>query len=109
MAKLRVGVLFGGRSSEHEVSLVSAAAVLRSLDPQKYDVVPIGITKDGRWMLPPPVSGALTHASLRKALGEATPVLLPAEPGPTSLVPLNSSPPPASPRQRSRRSCRDRR
>ncbi len=50
MAKLRVGVLFGGRSSEHEVSLVSAAAVLRSLDPQKYDVVPIGITKDGRWM-----------------------------------------------------------
>jgi len=97
MAKLRVGVLFGGRSSEHEVSLVSAAAVLRSLDPQKYDVVPIGITKDGRWMLPPPVSGALTHASLRKALGEATPVLLPAEPGSTSLVPLNSSPPPASP------------
>ena len=49
--KLRVGVLFGGRSGEHEVSLVSAASVMRGLDPEKYDVVPIGITKQGRWVL----------------------------------------------------------
>jgi D-alanine-D-alanine ligase len=50
MAKLRVGILFGGRSGEHEVSLLSAASVLNAIDKTKYDVVPIGITKDGRWL-----------------------------------------------------------
>src|SRR5215469_10936793 len=50
MEKLRVGILFGGRSGEHEVSLLSAASVLNALDRQKYEVVPIGITKDGRWL-----------------------------------------------------------
>ena len=48
--KLRVGVLFGGRSGEHEVSLLSAASVLNAIDRKKYEVVPIGITKDGRWV-----------------------------------------------------------
>lgn len=48
--KLRVGVLFGGRSGEHEVSLLSAASVLKAIDPAKYEVVPIGITKEGRWV-----------------------------------------------------------
>ena len=43
-AKIRIAVLFGGRSGEHEVSLRSAESVLQALDPQKYDVVPIGIT-----------------------------------------------------------------
>jgi len=50
MEKLRVGVLFGGRSGEHEVSLLSAASVLNAIDREKYGVVPIGITKDGRWL-----------------------------------------------------------
>jgi len=50
MTKLRVGVLFGGRSGEHEVSLLSAASVLNAIDKDKYEVVPIGITKDGRWL-----------------------------------------------------------
>jgi D-alanine-D-alanine ligase len=50
MEKLRVGVLFGGRSGEHEVSLLSAASVLNAIDKDKYEVVPIGITKDGRWL-----------------------------------------------------------
>ncbi len=50
MKKLRVGVLFGGRSGEHEVSLLSAASVLDAIDKTKYEVVPIGITKDGRWV-----------------------------------------------------------
>ena len=50
MAKLRVGILFGGRSGEHEVSLLSAASVLSAIDQTKYEVVPIGITKDGRWL-----------------------------------------------------------
>jgi D-alanine-D-alanine ligase len=48
--KIRVGVLFGGQSGEHEVSLVSARAVMDGLDRAKYDVVPIGITKQGRWI-----------------------------------------------------------
>ena len=48
--KLRVGILFGGRSGEHEVSLLSAASVLKVIDRKKFDVVPIGITKDGHWL-----------------------------------------------------------
>lgn len=48
--KIRVGVLFGGRSGEHEVSLLSAASVLEQIDKKKYEVVPIGITKEGRWL-----------------------------------------------------------
>ena len=50
--KLRVGVIFGGRSGEHEVSLRSGRAVVEALDQQKYDVVPIAITKEGRWLGP---------------------------------------------------------
>jgi D-alanine-D-alanine ligase len=50
MEKLRIGILFGGRSGEHEVSLLSAASVLNAIDKGKYEVVPIGITKDGRWL-----------------------------------------------------------
>jgi D-alanine-D-alanine ligase len=48
--KLRVGILFGGRSGEHEVSLLSAASILKAIDRTKFDVVPIGITKEGRWL-----------------------------------------------------------
>ncbi len=48
--KLRVGILFGGRSGEHEVSLLSAASILKAIDRRKFDVVPIGITKEGRWL-----------------------------------------------------------
>src|SRR5262249_23728749 len=50
--KLRVGVIYGGRSGEHEVSLASAAAVFKNLDPDRYEAVPIKIEKDGRWTLP---------------------------------------------------------
>src|SRR5256885_10937527 len=50
--KIRVGVLFGGRSGEHEVSLLSAASVLNAIDRSRYEVVPIGITKEGRWLTP---------------------------------------------------------
>jgi D-alanine-D-alanine ligase len=50
MKKLRVGILFGGRSGEHEISLLSAASVFKAIDKNKYDVVPIGITKNGHWL-----------------------------------------------------------
>jgi D-alanine-D-alanine ligase len=65
MTKLRVGVLFGGRSGEHEVSLLSAASVLNAIDKKKYDVVPIGITKEGQWV-------TAVHAE-RLLKGEAAP------------------------------------
>jgi D-alanine-D-alanine ligase len=50
MKKLRVGILFGGRSGEHEISLLSAASVSNAIDKSKYEVVPVGITKEGRWV-----------------------------------------------------------
>ncbi len=48
--KIRVGVILGGRSGEHDVSLMSAQSVMSALDPQKYEVIPIGITRSGRWV-----------------------------------------------------------
>jgi D-alanine-D-alanine ligase len=48
--KLRVGVIFGGQSGEHEVSLVSAQGIMNAMDREKYEVIPIGITKEGRWL-----------------------------------------------------------
>ena len=51
MAPLRVGVIFGGRSGEHEVSLASAASVIAALEQRGHTVVPIGIGRDGRWVV----------------------------------------------------------
>jgi len=48
---VRVAVVFGGRSSEHGVSCLTAADVIRALDPERYDVVPVGVTREGRWVL----------------------------------------------------------
>ena len=50
MARIRVGVIFGGQSGEHEVSLVSGKAVMQGLDPIRYEVIPIGIRKNGQWL-----------------------------------------------------------
>ena len=102
MKKVRVGVLFGGRSGEHEVSLLSAASVLKAIDKDKYDVVPIGITKEGRWLTDSHAEGLLrgehphpdTH--LRAGDPQATPgaallakgdsVVVPPMPGVTSSI-----------------------
>ena len=64
MKKLRVGVIYGGRSGEHEVSLASAAAVFKNLDPARYEAIPIRIEKDGKWTLPsrPPTLQAAAEA-----------------------------------------------
>jgi D-alanine-D-alanine ligase len=67
--KIRVGILFGGRSGEHEVSLLSAASILKAIDRKKFEVVPIGISKSGRWLtgdgaralLAGEVAGGLSH------------------------------------------------
>ncbi len=66
MKKIRVGILFGGRSGEHEVSLLSAASVLQAIDRKKYEVVPIGITKEGRWV-------TAAHAEQLLNSGQSTP------------------------------------
>jgi D-alanine-D-alanine ligase len=95
--KLRVGVLFGGRSGEHEVSLLSAASILKAIDRSKFDVVPIGITKEGRWLAAADATGLLegdkTAVARRlragdpeatpgaKLLHEGIPTLLAPEPG----------------------------
>ena len=77
--KLRVGILFGGRSGEHEVSLLSAASVLKAIDRKKFEVVPIGITKDGRWLAAGDAQSLLEGAQssvarqLRAGDPEATP------------------------------------
>jgi len=61
--KIRLGVLFGGRSGEHEVSLTSAAAVMKALDPEKYELVPVGITPEGRWRVGSKALGLLAGAA----------------------------------------------
>ena len=57
--KLRVGIVFGGRSGEHEVSLLSAASILHAIDRERFDVTPIGITKEGRWLAAGDAQGLL--------------------------------------------------
>ena len=83
--RLRVGILFGGRSGEHEVSLASAASVIRALDPAKFEAVPIGIAKDGRWLV-----GTGAIKLLAEVLKSGERVVLPADPTTGSLVPLGS-------------------
>jgi D-alanine-D-alanine ligase len=70
--KLRVGVVYGGRSGEHEVSLASAAAVFQNLDPERYEAIPIRINKDGRWVLP---SAAPRLTSAAEVIGATTAAL----------------------------------
>lgn len=61
--KLKVGVIFGGRSGEHEVSIVSAQSVMKALDKKKYEVIPIGITKQGKWIAGPQAVNVLKQGS----------------------------------------------
>src|SRR5229473_7357105 len=65
--KLRIGVIFGGRSGEHEVSIRSARSVIEAMDTAKYEVVPIAITKSGKW-LAPPVSAKLLPTGTQRRL-----------------------------------------
>jgi D-alanine-D-alanine ligase len=84
--RLRVGILFGGRSGEHEVSLASAASVIRGLDPDKYEAVPIGITKEGHWLI-----GAGAQKMLPEVLKGGQRVMMTADPTDAALVRLDGS------------------
>src|SRR5690242_3043795 len=84
--RLRVGVLFGGRSGEHEVSLASAASVIRGLDPDKYEAVPIGISKEGHWLI-----GGAAQKMLPEVLKAGQRVVMAADPTDAALIPLDRS------------------
>jgi len=84
--RLRVGILFGGRSGEHEVSLASAASVIRGLDPDKYEAVPIGITKEGHWLV-----GGAAQKMLPEVLKGGQRVMMTADPTDAALIPLDRS------------------
>jgi len=114
MKKLKVGILFGGRSGEHEVSLLSAASVMQAIDRSRFEVVPIGITKAGRWLTASHAEqmlGAQKIASIAASADEkhlragdpnATPgaallaggesVMVPPMPDANSMVPFATSP-----------------
>jgi len=99
--KIRLGVLFGGRSGEHEVSLTSAASVFKALDPAKYEVVPVGITREGRWRVGPKAFGLLKEAAgndpgeptapLQSVLEEGRVVTPSVDPTSPKLLPLAKS------------------
>ncbi len=86
-AKTRVAVVFGGRSSEHAISCVSASSVLGAIDATRFDVVPIGITPEGRWVLTSGDRAELEiHERALPAVKDGTAVVLPADPTTRGLV-----------------------
>jgi len=97
VAKLRVGVIYGGRSGEHEVSLASGASILKNLDPGKYDIVAVKIEKDGRWTLPDRAPTAISAAEViegarvaaAKPIGDGREALMPAHPGGDTLITID--------------------
>ena len=92
--KIRVGLVFGGRSGEHEVSLSSSNAVITNLDPEKYEVVPLGITKEGSWLLgtKPQQLLAAEHGAATNPFDTAqtTAVTLTGDPNVRGLIPVQS-------------------
>jgi len=84
MKKLRVAVLFGGRSGEHDVSLMSARSVLAALDPKKYEVTQVGITLDGEWFNGENTLEAFTQGSVKNL----NRVILPQEPSHSAIYQL---------------------
>jgi D-alanine-D-alanine ligase len=100
--KLRIGVIFGGRSGEHEVSIRSARAVIEALDATKYEVVPVAITKEGNW-LAPAAAAELLPATTQRLLsshtrsGKKEDVTIVGDPSRAGLVRLNTNAGPAEP------------
>lgn len=90
--KLRVGLLFGGRSSEHEVSLASAASVLQAIDHKKYEVIPIGISQSGEWLVGDDPLALLQEKKTVAADSAAQRVFFSPVPGQADLIPLDKGP-----------------
>jgi D-alanine-D-alanine ligase len=85
--KIKVGLIFGGRSGEHEVSFCSASSIIKAIDKDKYSVVPIGITKEGRWISPRDSELALQSGRIE---GKGTVTLL-SNPSGTALVRIDNN------------------
>src|SRR5579875_2144798 len=87
MGRIRVAVVYGGRSSEHGISVVSAGSVIEALDPDKYEIVPVGITPAGGWVLTEGDSSAMQITGRTvPTVREGTAVVLPADPTAKGLV-----------------------
>ena len=93
MTRTRLAVVFGGRSTEHAISCISAGSILAAVDRERYDVVAVGITSDGRWVLAPddPSRLALSGREL-PAVKDGQAVALPGDPTVGGLVPLEHGP-----------------
>jgi len=94
--KLRIGLFFGGRSGEHEVSLASAKSVMENLDKDKFEVVPIGITKEGSWLLgvdPVRLLAAEQDVTPDANLEQTTAVTLTGDPTLRRLIPVQGGEP----------------
>jgi D-alanine-D-alanine ligase len=94
--KLRIGVIFGGRSGEHEVSIRSARAVIEAMDATKYEVVPVAITKEGNWLAPAAAAELLPKTtqrllSLRTRSGKKEDVMIAGDPSRAGLMRLGSN------------------
>src|ERR671915_1868583 len=89
--KVRVAVVFGGRSSEHAISCVSAGSVLAHLDPERFEVVPVGITRDGAWVLgtSDPRELVISNRALPSVEAGGTALALPGDPTRCGLVVLD--------------------
>ncbi|MGH3243443.1 MAG: D-alanine--D-alanine ligase family protein [Spirillospora sp.] len=86
-SKIRVAVVFGGRSSEHAISCVTAGAVMAAIDRDRYEVTPIGIARDGRWVLPPgDLRLAIEDGRLPEVTGSGGVLALPFDPGTRGLM-----------------------
>src|SRR6266576_2788428 len=94
--KLRIGVIFGGRSGEHEVSIRSARAVIDAIDTTKYEVVPIAITKEGNWLAPAAAAELLPKTTqrlfpARTLAGKKEDVMIAGDPSRSGLMRLNQN------------------
>jgi len=85
MSRLRIGVLFGGRSTEHEVSILSARSIIAAMDPERFEAVPLYIDKNGRWLVGGSLNRLVSADDTRKY------VYLPPDPTQHSLVPAQDS------------------
>ncbi|MBE3558769.1 MAG: D-alanine--D-alanine ligase [Ktedonobacteraceae bacterium] len=88
--KLRLGLIFGGRSGEHEVSLASAQAIMQNLDREKYEIVPIYITRTGAWLLGPDPAQLLTSGEHTTSASQQASTAVTLDPTAHRLVPLHS-------------------
>src|SRR4051812_551967 len=86
MSRIRVAVVFGGRSSEHAISCLTAGSVMAAIDQDRYEVIPIGIARDGRWVLASGQRLAIEDGRLPEVAADGLPLALPFDPDSRGLV-----------------------